>query len=107
MARKTPGARTLRRARARADASLHHDIDRLAKLEEGGRADRPIEVTSPVQVDVRAEAMLCPHCDEAPRLVEHRAETYGNELLRVALLLCATCGRERRVYFRVVAPLQS
>jgi hypothetical protein len=76
-------------------------------IEEGGRADRPIEVTSPAQVDVRAEAISCPHCHEAQRLLEHRAETHRSELLRVALVRCTACGRERRLYFRVVAPLQS
>ena len=107
MARKTPTARGLRRIWAREDASLHHDIDRLARLAEGGGWDHPIEVVSAAQVDVRAQAMPCPHCDEAQRLLEHRAETFAGERLRVARLLCSTCGRERRVYFRIAAPLQS
>jgi hypothetical protein len=107
MARRVPTARGLRRLRTREEASLHRDIDRLAVLQEGGRSDRPIEVTSPAQVDVRAQSLPCPHCREAPRLLEHRAEIFAGERLRVARLLCNTCGRERRVYFRIAAPLQS
>lgn len=104
MARRTLTPRGLRRLRARAEAGLHRDIERLTDLEEGGRSDRPIEVASPTLVDVRAAAMPCPHCQTAPRLLEHRAETFGEERLRIALLHCASCGRERRVYFRIAPP---
>jgi hypothetical protein len=104
VARRTLTPRGLRRLRARAEAGLQRDIERLTDLEEGGRSDRPIEVESPTQVDVRAAAMLCPHCRTAPRLLEHRAEKIGEERLRIALLRCASCGRDREVYFRIAPP---
>lgn len=107
MARRKLTARGLRRARDRAEAGLHRDIERLSGLEPGGRPDRPIEVVSPAQVDVRAAQMLCPHCQEPPRLLEHRAEVFAGERLRVVALRCGVCARERRVFFRIAAALQS
>ena len=105
--RRPEKARTLRRARARVDAKLRADVEKLALLAEGGRHDRPIEVASPAQVEVRAQAMLCPHCGEPPHLLEHRAEVFAGERLRVVRLRCGPCGSERAVYFRLAAPLQS
>jgi hypothetical protein len=105
MARKTPTARGLRRIRAREDASLHHDIDRLARLAEGGGWDHPIEVVSAAQVDVRAQAMPCPHCDEAQRLLETCRDLRGRTP-PVARLLRGTCVGAMRL-LPIAAPLQS
>lgn len=80
------------------------DRERLAGLEPGGAADRPIDVASPAQVDVIAEARPCPLCDGSLRLREHAAATVGGARLRVAHLVCSACGIGRQMYFRLSAP---
>jgi hypothetical protein len=104
MAARTPKTRTLRRARGRMQEKLVRDLERLARLEPGGAADRPIDVASPAQVDVMAEARPCPLCQGSLRLIEHAAATVDGVRLRVAHLACTACGVRRHVYFRLSAP---
>ena len=104
MAARTPKARTLRRARGRAAEKLARDRERLAQLEPGGAADRPIDVASPAQVDVIAEARPCPLCEGPLRLREHAAVTVDGVRLRAAHVACTACGIRRQMYFRLSEP---
>ena len=47
--------------------------EKLAALEPGGGPERPLEVSSASQVEVRATGLACLRCDGALRLVEHRS----------------------------------
>jgi hypothetical protein len=106
MAARTPKTRALRRARGRAHEKLVRDLERLARLEPGGAPDHPIDVVSPAQVDVMAEARPCPLCQGSLRLLEHTAATVDGVRLRVAHLACTACGVRRQMYFRLtVQPL--
>ena len=104
MAARPPKARALRRARGRAQEKLARDRERLARLETGGAADRPIDVVSPAQVDVIAEARPCPLCEGPLHLREHTAATVDGVRLRVAHLACTACGIRRQMYFRLSEP---
>jgi hypothetical protein len=104
MPARPPKARTQRRARDRAHAKLARDRDRLARLEPGGAAERPLDVVSPAQVDVMAEARPCPLCAGALRLDQHAAATIGGVRLRVAHVACTACGVRRQLYFRLTEP---
>ena len=101
MAVRTPRARTRRRARDREQEQLVRDLERLARLEPGGAADRPIAIASPAQVEVRAEAGPCPLCQGSLRLLEHAAATVDGVRLRIAHLACTACGTRRQIYFRL------
>jgi hypothetical protein len=75
------------------------DLERLARLEEGGSAARPITVASPAQVDVLAQQKPCPLCRGHLRLEEHVAATVDGARVRVARMACAACGVRRPLYF--------
>jgi hypothetical protein len=94
-----PKTRATRRARERAHAELVRDLERLARLEEGGSAARPIAVASPSQVDVLAQQKSCPLCHGHLRLEEHVAATVDGARVRVARMACAACGVRRALYF--------
>ena len=76
--------------------------ERLAALEPGGDASRPIEVESASQVEPHALAATCLRCNGTNRLEEHAAVTAEGQLLRVAHLRCAQCGARRAMWFRIV-----
>lgn len=40
-------------------------------------------------------------------MLEHRAETFGERRLRVAVTRCSQCGALRTTYFRLGTPLPS
>jgi hypothetical protein len=101
MPKRKPSPRTVRRARARLHEGLVTDMERLARLAPGGAPDRPLDVEAPTQVEPIAEAMPCPLCQGALRIVEHAAETHDGARLRVAHLRCTACGVDRSVYFRL------
>ncbi len=101
MGRGKPSARALRRGRARTHEKLVRDLDRLARLAPGGTPARPIEIASPAQVDVIAQAAPCALCGGTIRLEEHAAETVDGVRLRVARITCAACGTRRALYFRL------
>lgn len=104
---KPPRARTVARAAIRHDEKLVRDRERLFALSQGGTPSLPIEVSTASLVEPRASSMPCPRCGGTLRVDEHTAETFGGALLRVARMRCATCGAQRRVYFRVIAALPS
>ena len=104
---KKPRARTERRERERAAGKLVRDLARLAELEPGGAADRPIEVPSSSVIAVRARAKPCPLCGGALRLDEETAERVDGRSLRAAHVTCMRCGVARRLWFRLGSPLAS
>lgn len=84
---------------------LAKDLERLDALAEGGSPERPIEITSPSEVEVRAESVPCPICAGRLRIDAHDAETIEGLRLRVARLRCETCRAPRVRYYRIGAPL--
>jgi hypothetical protein len=85
---------------------LVRDLDRLARLEDGGSPERPIEIDSPAVVDIRAVSKPCPLCEGSLKLDEHAAVELDGERLRVASVTCTQCGAGRSIYFRLRASLQ-
>jgi uncharacterized protein with PIN domain len=100
--KRPPSPRTERRAAERDLEKLAQDRERLALLEAGGTPEHPCEVTSASQVSVRATRARCPRCEGELRLVEHAAARRADGApLRLARLVCASCGAKRTMYFRV------
>lgn len=99
MTRRKPSARALRREKAREQTELARNLERLARLEPGGSAARPLEVDSPAQVDVIAGAKPCPLCAGPLRLEEHAAVTRAGRRLRVARVSYTSCGSRRELWF--------
>lgn len=93
--------RTQKRLDARTADKLARDLERLALLTPGGSPDRPILVTSPSEVEVEARAILCPICRGELRVEEHVADTWKGLRLRVARVVCVSCGRRRAIYFQL------
>ena len=98
------GGRAERRERARVRERLARELDRLARLEPGGAAERPLVIDSPVLVEMRALAKPCPRCGGSCRLEAHTAEVIDGVRLRVAHVACTSCGARRAIYFRLAAP---
>jgi hypothetical protein len=105
--KRRPRARVERRERERSLGKLARDRERLALLERGGAADRPIEVDSSSVISGRARSRPCPLCGGTLRLDEETAERVGGVSLRAAHLECARCGVKRRLWFRIGSPLPS
>ncbi len=99
--RKSPRAE--RRARERAADKLWRARQKVAALESGGTAERPIEIESASVVETRAQAEPCLRCGGAVRSVEHRAEIVDGRRLRIARVRCMHCGNERSFFFRLHA----
>lgn len=77
------------------------DLERLAQLDTGGSAARPIAVTSPSQVEVVALRRACPLCGGPLRLEEHAAAVVDGARLRIARVACTACAVRRALYFRL------
>jgi hypothetical protein len=99
--KEKPASRKDRRAEARERQKLRRDLQRRARLLPGGAPDRPIAISSPTQVDIRAEVTPCPLCNGGVRLLEHTAETVDGTRLRIARVVCRECGDRRAIYFRL------
>ncbi len=97
--------RTQKRAAARDAVKLAKDRVRLAALEEGGSAARPIWVVSASLVEPTALGLGCPACGGPVRLQEHEAKPFGAQLLRVVHAGCIDCGHRRTVYIGLRDPL--
>jgi len=97
--------RKSRRERVRAHTKLVCDLERLASLEEGGAACRPIVVDTPAVIDIRAVARACPLCEGTLKLEQHAAEEIEGTRLRIATVVCTHCGVRRRRYFRLARGL--
>jgi predicted Zn finger-like uncharacterized protein len=100
MGKKRP-ERTERRARERAARQLVRAKEKLALLEVGGAAERPIEVTSAAVVEIRVHAMRCPQCDGNYAIVDHRSAGHG---VRPVDVRCNVCAVARTLWFRIVEP---
>jgi hypothetical protein len=98
---KPKRARTLRREAVRQVEQLGRDRERLFRLEPGGSAERPIEVSTPALVEARAREAACPRCGGEQEPVEHRAVVVGGARLREAVLRCRSCGTGRSLWFRL------
>jgi hypothetical protein len=105
--KKKVSPRGERRQKERIANKLAGARERLANLEAGGAANRPITVQSASQIEPHALATACLRCDGPNRLEEHAAETIDGERLRVARKACARCGVRRVVWFRITTALPS
>jgi hypothetical protein len=93
--------RSQRRAQQRASDKLIRQRRKLAELEPGGSAGRPLELASASLVEPRAEAAACLACNGPVQTIEHRAEKLGGRRLRIARVRCRQCGNERVHYFKL------
>jgi hypothetical protein len=105
--KKRSSPRNERRAAARDADRLARDREKLARLEEGGASEHPVEVESASQIEPHALAMRCLRCDGTNRLVEHAAETVDGARLRAARMACSRCGAARTIWFRIAVSLPS
>jgi hypothetical protein len=99
--------RTERRQRERAVEKLARDREKLARLEEGGAAERPIAVASASQIEVHARSLGCARCGAEPRVEAHDAPVVAGRPLRLVRLGCPMCGGKREVWFRLGGALPS
>jgi hypothetical protein len=84
--------------------ALVRDLERLARIEPGGSPAKPIGIDTPVLVDIRAVAKPCPLCQGSLKLEEHSADEIDGTRLRVAGVVCTSCGVRRSIYFRLDEP---
>jgi hypothetical protein len=98
---KKPRARTLRRQEERSLTKQAHDRERLARLEPGGSAERPIVLESASQVEAHARSLPCTRCGGELRVEDHLARFVGEQSLRLVRLSCPSCGARREVWFRL------
>jgi uncharacterized protein with PIN domain len=96
--------RAVLREAAREAEKLLAAREKLAALEEGGSAARPIAVASASLVEPRALATRCLACEGALELVDHRAVHHGSALVREVVARCRACGRARTQWLRVAPP---
>lgn len=103
--RKRPARqRTLERALQRSSEKLATHRERLFQLEPGATPEHPIEISSPVLVEPKAAAQLCPRCELPFRVETHRAPSVAGTRLREAAVSCSRCGVRRSLWFRLVGP---
>ncbi len=101
--KKTGGRlRTEERERARQREKLYESRTKLALLEPGGSAERPLDVTSASVVESRAQAEPCLRCLQPMRAVDHTTAESPNGLLRKVMLECRDCGAQRYLFLRIV-----
>jgi hypothetical protein len=103
MTKKPSRPRTARRAAAQANRRAVDKIERLAVQLPGGAPAQPLRVTSASVVEVRAREARCLVCDAALELRAHVAEPAAADLRRVELG-CRSCGRSRKLWFRIEPP---
>jgi hypothetical protein len=96
--------RTERRGRERAARKLVRDRERLAALQPGASAERPIEVDSPAVIEIRALATPCPQCGGGFALDDHQSPEAG---VRVVSVTCKLCHVSRQIWFRLGSSLPS
>jgi hypothetical protein len=96
-------ARTEQRELARGRERLYEARAKLAGLEPGGSAERPLQVSSASIVERRAEAEPCLRCDGPVRVDEHTTLSTHHGLLRVVTVRCPSCATLRTFYVQIVA----
>ncbi|HEX5661093.1 MAG TPA: hypothetical protein VFX59_28070 [Polyangiales bacterium] len=100
--KKTGRPRTEERESARQRQKLYEARAKLALLEPGGSAERPLDVSSASVVESRAEAEPCLRCNQPMRAADHTTAESANGLLRRVKLQCRDCGATRELYLRIV-----
>ncbi len=78
---------------------------RLASLEPGGSAGRPIDLSSASLVEVTAKSLPCVACGSHVLIQDHEAEMTADGPRRVVTVKCFQCGTPRTMYFYVAAQL--
>lgn len=101
---KAPRARTARRAAEQQVRRLVRKHDRLEEDLPGGTPARPLAVTSASVVEVRARGQRCLACQGELTLGAHEADGRADGQLRRVDLVCASCRRPRRLWFRIEPP---
>jgi endogenous inhibitor of DNA gyrase (YacG/DUF329 family) len=94
-------ARNARREAERAAEKLAAQREKLFLLEPGGTPQRPIDIETPVLVELRAASFNCPRCGCPVQLREHAAPSVSGVLLREARVQCPRCGSKRSLWFRI------
>jgi hypothetical protein len=95
--------RTARRQLERDRKKLDEAKLKLALLERGYRADRPLVVDSASVIEPHVRGMQCPVCDVGYHVLEHVATPEG----RTVTAGCPQCGRKPRIYFQLRAATMS
>lgn len=103
MTKKRP--RTTRREAEREAEKLADARVRLALLEQGGSAERPMRVDSASQIELRVESMRCARCEGELRVHEHLARVVGGHALRMVDARCKRCGARREVWLVIASTL--
>ena len=101
----TKRARTSRREAERAAEKLADAREKLAHLEQGGSAERPIRVDSASQIELRVESMPCARCEGELRVREHVARVVNGHSLRMVDARCKRCGAKREVWLVIATDL--
>lgn len=99
--KKKPRTRTLSRLFQRKQDKLVDDRERLAALEPGGSAERPIMLEAASQLTLRTESFACLACNGPVRYVEDRVVEVAGDLRRVATAECKHCGKRRELWFQI------
>lgn len=97
--------RTVRREALRDAEKLADARQRLALLDQGGSAERPIRVQSASQIELRVESMRCPRCDGELKVNEHVARVAAGHSLRMVDARCKRCGTRRDVWLVIGSDL--
>ena len=97
--------RTAERERERRQEKLFLAREKLASLEPGGSAERPLEVSSASVIELRAEADPCLRCGLPMRTEEHATAQAPSGLLRVVKVRCRACGTTRDFFLRILESL--
>jgi len=93
-------SRTVRRQLEREQRKLDDARWKLASLEVGFHASRPIEVESASQIEPHVRGMRCPVCDVSFHVLEHVASPSGREVTA----RCPQCGRRPHLFFVIRLP---
>jgi hypothetical protein len=95
-------ARTQRRREAREAVKDAARRLKVAALDVGGSAERPILVASASVIEPKAASQPCVVCGSAVRIEEHVA--LHEQDLRIVRVLCPACGVRREVFFGIARP---
>ena len=100
-------AQLARRKLAGKERKLTADLSRLFALGPGGSAQTPIVIPAPALVKPNAQAMPCPLCLGRLRMHDEEIDRNTEELQRIAVCKCVSCGAERKMWFRIQLPRAS
>jgi hypothetical protein len=78
--------------------------ERLARALPGAAADRPIDVSAPSVVELKARATPCPQCGGELQIEGDRADSTPRGIVREVAVACRRCHARRSLWFRVRPP---